>query len=327
MAATAHRRDARTRSRAGSPRWDDRAPIVVLALVLAATAAVKAQQFGDWGPAVNAGPQLNSPLTDGCPIEAPDGHQLFMASNREGSAGLDIWVSTRSSESHPWEAPARLPAPVNSAANDFCPTPLPGNRLLFVSTRSNTCGGGNNADIYYAQLHPSRGWLPPQHLGCAINSPFEEFSPSLVEAEGTSMLFFSSNRLTGVAGQHDLYVSVLLPDGTFGPAQYVAELNSGADDARPNVRKDGLEIVFDSTRNGGASEIFTSTRASVFAPWAPPSPLGAHVNDAIWSETRASLSRDGTRLTFGSNRPGGLGGSDVYVSTRSGPGRGHERRR
>lgn len=321
MAAATQREDLRTRRPAGA-RSAGLASVLILGLVIAGTVVAKAQQFGEWGPAVHAGTQLNSSFTDGCPIEAPDGHQLFIASNREGSAGLDIWVSTRGSESHPWQVPVRLPAPVNSAANDFCPTPLPGNRLLFVSTRLNACGGANNADIFYTQLHPSHGWLPPQHLGCAVNSPFEEFSPSLVEAEGTSMLYFSSNRLTGVAGQHDIFVSVLQADGVFGPAQYVAELSTAADDSRPNVRKDGLEVVFDSTRDGGPSEIYRSTRTSVFAPWAAPTRLGVNVNDVAAADTRASLSRDGTRLTFGSNRAGGVGGSDVYVSKRTGPGRG-----
>jgi Tol biopolymer transport system component len=211
-------------------------------------------------------------------------------------------------------------APVNSASNDFCPTPLPGNQLLFVSARANTCGGaGNNPDIYYTRLHPVLGWLPLRHLGCDVNSGSEEFSPSLVEAEGQSMLFFSSNRADGV--NHRIYMSLQQSDGSWGPATSVDELNvPGAYDARPNVRKDGLEIVFDSNRAGGAPDIYTATRSSVFEPWSAPQPLGPNVNTAS-AETRASLSRDGTRLYFGSNRPGSVANSvDIYVSTRSGPG-------
>ena len=41
-------------------------------------------------------------------------------------------------------------------------------------------------------------------------------------------------------------MSVQQPDGSWGTATLVNELNAaGASDARPNVRKDGLEIVFD----------------------------------------------------------------------------------
>lgn len=43
--------------------------------------------------------------------------------------------------------------------------------------------------------------------------------------------------------------------------------------------------------------------------------LGPNVNTAA-SETRPSLSWDGTTLYFGSTRPGGDGDSDHYVTTR-----------
>ena len=64
---------------------------------------------------------------------------------------------------------------------------------------------------------------------------------------------------------------------------------AGAQDARPNVRKDGLEIVFDSTRGGGAPDIYTASRSSIFDPWSAPVPLGSDINSAS-SETRATLS-------------------------------------
>jgi hypothetical protein len=49
--------------------------------------------------------------------------------------GIDIWVAYRESDQQPWGEPVNLPEPVNSAFDDFCPTPLPGGRLLFVSRR------------------------------------------------------------------------------------------------------------------------------------------------------------------------------------------------
>ena len=157
----------------------------------------------------------------------------------------------------------------------------------------------NTADIYLTQHHPVRGWLEPEPL-CGVNSTVEEFSPSFVEADGVTMLYFSSNR----TGLHKIYVSVLQEDGTWGTPSPVGELNQeGAIDARPNVRKDGLEIVFDSTRGDPAnvnSDIFTSTRTSLSQPWSPPQRL-ATVNSP-GAESRPSLSRDGTRLYFGSTR-------------------------
>ena len=142
--------------------------------------------------------ELNTTSLDGCPILSPDGRQLYMASNRPESAGdstpdLNIWVATRASVGEPFGAPEELPAPINSSANDFCPTPLRGGKLLFVSNRSTaeSCGQG---DIYLSRLHPQQGWLDPRHLRCAPdgpNSPLDEQGPSLIEIDGGHQLFFS----------------------------------------------------------------------------------------------------------------------------------------
>lgn len=278
-----------------------------------------------WGPAqlVDARTgNINTGAPEGCPIEGPDGHYLFFASNRaDGYGGNDIWAAYRQSVQEDFLAPHVLPGSlqpppesVNSSANDFCPTPLTGGRLMFVSTRaSDQCGTAGIANIYETRLDPALGWLEPRILPCdgpdSINSASDEFSPSLVEAKGRTVLFFSSGR----DGAQKIYMSARQPDGQWGPATRIEELNSPAQDARPNVSDDGLEIVFDSTRQGGNPDIWTARRTSMSKPWSMPTRLGPNVNsDAI--ETRASLSRDGRRLYFGSNRNGT---SDIYVSTRS----------
>ena len=79
-------------------------------------------------------------------------------------------------------------------------------------------------------------------------------------------------------------------------------------------------MVFDSTRDGGAPEIYTSSRTSVFDPWSAPQRLGPNVNSTA-TETRATISRDGKRLYFGTTRAAVLGSSDVFVSERTGPGK------
>ena len=279
-----------------------------------------AQQFGDWQLAASVDPSgargINTSSNDGCPIESPDGDLLFFASNRAGTHGMnDVWVASRLDDGT-WGDPVNLTA-INSEFNDFCPTPLPGNRLLFVSSRSTECGGAHSGDIFYTRLHPVFGWLPPEHLGCEVNSPGEEFSPSVFEAGGETWLYFSSGRIAG--GKQHIYASMLQADGHWGTPIPVSELNSDGEDARPNVRKDGLEIVFDTTREGGAPEIYSATRSSVSEPWSAIRNLGSNVNSTA-AETRATLSRDGRRLYFGSMRPG-RGSTDIYVSERSGPGK------
>jgi WD40-like Beta Propeller Repeat len=293
--------------------------------VLIAATATAAPATSDWGTAqkideiAGNSPELNTTSLDGCPILSPDGRSLFMASNRPGGhGGLDIWVATRPSADEPFGAPENLPEPVNSSADDFCPTPLRGGGLFFVSRRTTdlSCGMG---DIYVTRLNPSHGWREPRQLACAPdgpNSSLDEQGPSYVEiGEGGAQLFFS--RSSGsVPG--DLFVSEKIDGASFGPAEAVSELNSAGNDIQPNVRKDGREIVFSSNHGypgaHGGQDIYAATRASVDDPWSAPANLGTAVNTAA-GETRPSLSWDARTLLFG-RAPGPEGSSDIYVSTR-----------
>ena len=139
-----------------------------------------------------------------------------------------------------------------------------------------------------------------------------------MQAQGRTQLFFSSNRETGAAGVHKIYSSRLRSDGTWSPARTVDELSSELSDARPNVRADGLEIVFDSNR-GGTYDIYVASRPTIASRWSSPRRLTANVNSDSADETRPSFSRDGARLYFGSTRANadlGGAGADIYVSTR-----------
>lgn len=290
---------------------------VAAALLLAIPSVVGAHRFSDWSTAVLE-PGVNSGAADGCPIESPDGKRLFIASNRNpvGPAATDtndIYVAERTSIDAQFGTPVRLPMPVNSSAPDFCPTPLAGRGLLFVSARAvpGACGAG---DMYFTRDHPVRGWETPVNLGCAAtgagpNSAGGEFSPSLVEtAEGT-LLYFSS---PGAGGLQDVYVSQMRSDGTFAPGTAIAELNTvGFNDQMPNVSRDGREMVFVSDRTGGAGlfDVYVATRPTTADPWSAPVNLGTAVNTGA-AETRPSLSGDGQRLHFGRS-------GDIWVSTRS----------
>ena len=304
--------------------------LTATATAVAFPAAASEDEFGPWSPAVRVesisgtDPEFNGSALDGCPFISRDGKTFYMASDRPGGlGGIDIWVSTRAGADDPWGEPVNVGAPVNSGANDFCPTiSRDGHLFFFVSNRPGGCGG---ADIYVARLRDHGGFDDPENVGCAVNSAADEASPFPLPERGTGLvLYFSSTRPGGyasdppeaISGDSDLYVSGF-EGGVFGPAALVAGANSAAQDGQPNLRRDGLELFFFSNRPGtlGMADIYSATRASVWDPWSTPVNLGSDVNSAA-AETRPSLSWDGTTLYFGSTRPGGEGSSDLYVTTR-----------
>jgi hypothetical protein len=297
----------------------------------AASFASVATGFSAWSPAVGieqatpgAVPAFNTDSLDGCPFTSRDGKTFYLASRRDGGlGGIDIWVSHRLSADEPWGAPVNVGEPVNSSANDFCPTiDRDGHRFFFVSTRTvvstptvqGSCGG---ADIYETRVGDDGGFDAPRNLGCVVNSAQDEASPFPIPEAGTGpVLYFSSTRPRpdNVARSGgDLYRSKSY-GGVFGPPELVPGVNSDADDGQPNLRRDGLELFFYSTRAGGAPDLYSAVRASTSEPWSEPDNLGTNVNTAA-AETRPSLSWDGTTLYFGSTRKG-EGVSDIYVTTR-----------
>lgn len=302
-----------------------------VAATVCATAIATSGDYSAWSPSVRveslAGtdPSFNGTALDGCPFISRDDKTFYMASDRLGGlGGIDIWVSKRESVEDPWGAPVNVGAPVNSPSNDFCPTiSRDGHLFYFVSNRPSGCGLD---DIYVTRLRPG-GWDPVANLGCDVNSAGAEASPfPLPEAGSGPVLYFSSNRAGGfsaeapgaVTGDSDLYVSES-HGGVFGPAQLVPGANSAAQDGQPNVRRDGLELFFFSTRTGtlGMQDLYSATRASTSDAWSAPVNLGPNVNSAA-AETRPSLSWDGTTLYFGSTKAGvgAEGSADHWVTTR-----------
>src|SRR6266568_4532969 len=223
-----------------------------------------------------------------------------------------------------WSAPVNLGPVVNSPYNDNSPAISKDGLSLYITSSPpapRPGGGGGAADMFVSRRHDKRddfGWEPAENRGCVVNSPVADNGPTIFEddATGVTTLYFNSLRPGGL-GDVDIYASTLQADGTFGAGVKVSELNSPFTDDRVSISRDGLEIFVSTNRPGGvgSQDIWVATRATTLDPWSPPVPLGPVVNSPYFDGGPA-LSFDGTELYFFSERPGGFGGRDLYVSTR-----------
>jgi Tol biopolymer transport system component len=291
-------------------------------VALVSTLVVRAQPgFSDWSAPINLGSVVNSAFNDSGPTLSKSDLTLYFASDRTGTLGAnDIWVSQRNSIAEPWGPPMNLGAAVNSPGDDNSPNlSRDGHWLFFMSRRPGsqlTAAGVVGFDIwasYRDHVHDDFDWQPPVNVA-AVNSPSFDQSPFFFDNEdaGVPQLFFTRTTPTG----NRIFVSDLL-DGTFSAPGLVAELNSTANDRGVSVRFDGREVFLMSTRPGGegAQDLWTATRDTVFDPWSTPTNLGAVVN-SVGGDFDPYLSSDRQTLYFMSNRTGGLGGQDLYVTTR-----------
>ncbi len=149
-------------------------------------------------------------------------------------------------------------------------------------------------------------------LGSEINSPYEDYAPVLSEDERT--LVFTSRRPDG-----NLNVQKL-PDGKYFEDVFLAHKENGgwsqAENMGPPVNTmyhdsdlalsaDGKQLFLYSDANEG--DILISSYLN--GKWSQPKPLPSPINTPYHE---SSISTDGKRFFVASERPGGMGGSDIW---------------
>jgi len=109
-----------------------------------------------WGPAVNLGPTVNSPVYDGHPYIAPDGLTLFVTSARPGGYGdWDIWFARRRDKESAWPALVNAGPALNTSVDDVDPyISFDGQTLYFSDGYSFRSGGVGGTDLWQVPIVP-----------------------------------------------------------------------------------------------------------------------------------------------------------------------------
>jgi hypothetical protein len=250
--------------------------------------------------------------------------------------GGDIYVAHRADQASEWGDIVELPDTVNTLGteqNAF--ETIDGHWLYFGSTRLGGVGGSDIWVSWRKNVHDDQGWQQAVNV-TAVNTPGFENAPILFENKetGATELYFAASPPcplapclpgTGTQAGADIYISVLGPNG-FGPPQIVTDINDVTHhDGKPYLRRDGLELIFESYRlgpppmsTGGA--IFVATRSSTVEAWGEVNliiqgpAVGSGMPGDRWITTPV-LSRDAETLYVAVNEPGTDYG-DIYVAHR-----------
>ena len=306
--------------------------VLMLSLFTVASTA----QFTDWTPPVNLGPVVNSIYLDSCSAISKNGLSLFFSSNRQtgnpNSMDRDLYVSQRESVEDDWGPPVRLTM-LNTPYWDSCPALSLDEHRIYFTSRNPVVGACGLEDFWVSRRQDRRndfGWEPPVHLACVseggINSPMRDLAPAFFEDEtGKVLMYFMGNRVDSACNH--IYQTELREDDTFGPVTPVARLNSqtGGCDSGAVVRRDGLEVIFQSSRPHvgrvpGSVDFWVATRESTADEWSEPAFVPSLGNPAWAGAGRIALSFDGRQLYFTSyftsSGAGTLGFQDLWVATR-----------
>jgi hypothetical protein len=133
----------------------------------------------------------------------------------------------------------------------------------------------------------------------------------LISADGLTLIYGASNKIYSATRSNTT--------SPFGPGVLLPNIN-GIGDSPESTRDDWLSPdglrLYMSVRSGGQWDMYLASRATTGSPFGIPSTnLFVNLNTA-WSEFEATLSADELQIIFLSDRPGGVGGPDLWWASR-----------
>jgi Tol biopolymer transport system component len=254
---------------------------------------------GTWGtPQPIASTITGSQESD--PSITTDELTLYFLSNRSGGDLKAIWQATRASRSDEFGAPT-LVSELDALQDDGDPEISPdGRTMYFHSNRAGT-------DLIYTATRPTLTdkFVVDGQLAI-MNQGSTAFGPSISADELT--LYFTHNQLdVGYATRMDR-------SSPFSFVRDLTEVNAPPTDGNASISADGLELFFDSYRNGPAA-IFVATRASTADVFSAPTELASLAVGSTAAGT-PEISADGRTLYFFINDGTQI---DLAVATRDCP--------
>ncbi len=145
-----------------------------------------------------------------------------------------------------------------------------------------------------------------------FNSSDDDFAPFFMQ--GGRLLYFTSNR----DGEQDIYMVPRTSSGWGDPIMLQEAVNNGDHIGAATITPDGQYMVFAAYGRAGSlvgrTDLYSARKVN--GQWVDVKNLGSDVNSESW-DSQPFISADGNTLYFASDRPGGSGGTDIYMARRT----------
>ncbi len=165
--------------------------------------------------------------------------------------------------------------------------------------------------VDYKSKHPVSDYaFAPVNMGDSINSEKSEYYPSVTFDD--SLLVFTKRG----EGFREDFMQSTLRNGVFSKATLInGDINNEPSKGAITVSSDGDWLIFAGNFHRGYGDFDLYISYATPQGWSEPENLGPNINSGYW-DSSPCLSPDNRVLYFSSNRPGGIGGKDLYMSNR-----------
>ncbi len=198
---------------------------------------------------------------------------------------------------------------INSAVPEYFPSISADEQYFMFSRLVNR----QQEDIYIT--HKKDGaWVQGLPISELINTDYNE--GALCISSNGQYFFYSSNKPDQNYGSHDIFYSMLQGNKWSKPFNLGPNINSTYWDSHPSISADGRTLYFLSTRPGGYGneDIWYSTLDST-NHWTEAKNIGPAINTP-YKEFTPFIYADGNTLFFSSEGHPGMGGLDIFYSTK-----------
>ncbi len=161
----------------------------------------------------------------------------------------------------------------------------------------------------------------PINMGENVNSAWDEYLPTITADEETFIFTVRRPRDANtecVACKHeeDFYISNRNQTKEWEPRRPLGKpINTSFNEGAQSISPDGKYIVFTGCNRDdgmGSCDLYWSKK--IGNRWTTPRNMGKPVNTKSW-ESQPSYAADGKTIYFTSNRPGGIGATDLWKTT------------